>query len=145
MRVEAFFDTNVLIYAVALDDPRNARAEELLASGGTISVQILNEFVSVARRKMSMPWRDLREALDAFRTLCPSPLPITIKMHEAALQIAEHHGYEIYDALVVAAALEAGCAILYSEDFQDGRKIDGQLTIRNPFGEWRGLRPEGVR
>jgi predicted nucleic acid-binding protein len=138
MRVEAFFDTNVLIYAVALDDPRNMRAEELLASGGMISVQILNEFVSVARRKISMPWRDVMRALDIFRVLCPSPLPITIEMHESALKIAERHGYGIYDALVPAAALEAGCAILYSEDFQDGQSIDGQLTIRNPFAQLSG-------
>jgi predicted nucleic acid-binding protein len=138
MRVEAFFDTNVLLYAVALDDPRNARAEELLASGGTISVQILNEFVSVARRKILMPWRDVRGALDAFRALCPSPLPITMEMHEAALKIAVQHGYGIYDALVVAAALEAECAILYSEDFQDGQTIDGRLTIRNPFAQSSG-------
>jgi predicted nucleic acid-binding protein len=138
MRAEAFFDTNVLIYAIALDDPRNARAEELLSSGGTISVQILNEFVSVARRKIMMPWRDVRGALDAFRALCPSPLPITMEMHEAALKIAEQHGYGIYDALVVAAALEAECAILYSEDFQDGQTIDGQLTIRNPFAQPSG-------
>jgi predicted nucleic acid-binding protein len=133
MPVEAFFDTNVLIYSVALDDPRSARAEELLASGGTISVQILNEFVSLARRKIMMPWRDVREALDAFRVLCPSPLALTMNMHEAALKIAEKHGFGIYDALVVAAACEAGCAILYSEHLQDGQTIDGQLTIRNPF------------
>jgi predicted nucleic acid-binding protein len=133
MRGEAFLDTNVLIYAVALDDPRNARAEELLASRATISVQILNEFVSVARRKISMPWPDVKEALDAFRVLCRSPLPVTVELHEAAIQISEQYGYGIYDALVVAAALEAGCAILYSEDFQDGQTIDGRLTIRNPF------------
>ena len=138
MRVEAFFDTNVLIYAVALDDPRNARAEKLLASGGTISVQILNEFVSVARRKIMMSWRDVRGALDAFHDLCPPPLPITMELHEAALKIAEQHGYGIYDALVVAAALEAECAILYSEDFQDGQTIDGRLTIRNPFAQPSG-------
>jgi predicted nucleic acid-binding protein len=138
MRVEAFFDTNVLIYAVALDDPRNAQAEDLLASGGTISVQILNEFVSVARRKIAMSWRDVMGALDAFRILCPSPLPITMELHEAALKIAARHGYGIYDSLVIAAALEAGCAILYSEDFQDGQTIDGQLTIRNPFARSSG-------
>jgi predicted nucleic acid-binding protein len=138
MRTEVFFDTNVLIYAVALDDPRNALAEELLASGGKISVQILNEFVSIARRKILMPWRDVRGALDAFRALCPSPLPITMEMHEAALKIAEQHGCGIYDALVVAAALEAGCAILYSEDFRDGQTIDGRLTIRNPFAQPSG-------
>jgi predicted nucleic acid-binding protein len=138
MRVEAFFDTNVLIYAVALNDPRNARAEELLALGGTISVQILNEFVSVARRKISMSWREVTGALNAFRVLCPSPLPITIEMHEAALKIATRHGYGIYDSLVIAAALEAECAILYSEDYQDGQTIDGRLTIRNPFARSSG-------
>jgi predicted nucleic acid-binding protein len=135
MRFEAFFDTNVLVYAVAQDDPRNARAEELLASGGTISVQILNEFVSVARRKIMMSWRDVSRALDAFEDLCPSPLPITMELHEAALKIAEQRGYGIYDALVVAAALQAECAILYSEDFRDGQTFDGRLTIRNPFAQ----------
>lgn len=133
MRAEAFFDTNILIYTLALDDPRNARAEELIAPGGMISVQILNEFVSVARRKLLMSWPEVAEALDAFRVLCPSPLPITVRLHESALTISEKHGYGIYDALVIAAALEAGCATLYSEDFQDGQTIDGQLTIRNPF------------
>jgi predicted nucleic acid-binding protein len=61
-----------------------------------------------------------------------------MEMHRAALKIAEQHGCGIYDALVVAAALEAGCAILYSEDFQDGQTIDGQLTIRNPFARSSG-------
>src|SRR6202040_4067254 len=104
---KAFFDTNVLIYAVAHDHPRSSQAEELLASGGVLSVQILNEFVSVARRKILMSWSDVTEALDAFQVLCPSPLPITIETHQAALKIAEKHGYNIYDALVAAAALEA--------------------------------------
>jgi predicted nucleic acid-binding protein len=133
MPVKAFFDTNVLIYAVAEDDPRSAKAEELLASGGVISVQVLNEFVSVARRKIQMSWGDVKEALHAFQVLCPSPLASTIELHEAALKIAEKRGYNIYDALVVAAALEAGCTTLYSEDLHDGLVIDGQLTIRNPF------------
>jgi len=138
MRVEAFFDTNVLIYAIALDDPRNARAEELLASGGTVSVQVLNEFVSVARGKILMPWREVKRALEVFRVLFPSSLPITMETHEAALKVAEHHGFGIYDALVVAAALQVGCKVLYSEDFQDGQTIDGRLTIRNPFARSRG-------
>jgi predicted nucleic acid-binding protein len=138
MRAEAFFDTNVLIYTLALDDPRSAKAEELLAPGGMFSVQVLNEFVSVARRKLLMSWPEVTEALDAFRVLCPSPLPITVRLDELALKIAEKHGYGIYDALVIAAALEAGCATLYSEDFQDGQTIDGKLTIRNPFAQLPG-------
>ncbi len=138
MPAKAFFDTNVLIYAVAKNDPRSAQAEELLASGGVLSVQILNEFASVARRKISMSWSEVTEALDAFRVLCPLALPITIQMHEVALQIAQSHNYTVYDSLVVAAALEAGCATLYSEDLHDGQTIDGQLTIRNPFARSSG-------
>lgn len=130
---KAFFDTNILVYAVAENDPRAARAEALLEAGGIVGVQVLNEFVSVARRKMRMPWKDVCEALDVIRVLCPSPVPVTISTHESALRIAENHGYEIYDALVVAAALQAGCATLYSEDFQNRQVIDGKLTIRNPF------------
>jgi predicted nucleic acid-binding protein len=133
MSGEAFFDTNILVYAIAENDPRAVRAEALLEAGGVVSVQVLNEFVSVARRKMRMPWKDVSEALDVIRVLCPSPVPVTIAIHESALQIAENRGYEIYDALVLAAAVQAGCTALYSEDFQDGQVIDGKLTIRNPF------------
>lgn len=130
---KAFLDTNVLVYAVAENDPRAARAETLLAAGGVVSVQVLNEFVSVARGKMRMPWKEVSEALEVIRVLCASPVPVTISIHESGLKIAEKQGYEIYDALVVAAALQARCTVLYSEDFQDGQVFDGRLTIRNPF------------
>ena len=133
MRGKAFFDTNVLIYAVSENDPRGPRAEEILAAGGFVSVQVLNEFVSVARRKMNMPWNEVREALDAIRVLCPPPISVSISTHETALRIAEKYSFGIYDALIAAAALEARCTTLYSEDFQDGQVVEKQLTIRNPF------------
>jgi predicted nucleic acid-binding protein len=133
MRERTFFDTNVLIYAVAENEPRSARAEELLASGGVLSVQILNEFTAVARRKLLMPWAEVGEAVEAFLVLCPSPIAVTLEIHGAARTIAEKLGCNIYDALVVAAALDAGCTTLYSEDFQDGQVIEGTLTVRNPF------------
>jgi len=130
---KAFLDTNVLIYAVTQSDARAARAEELLIAGGVVSVQILNEFTAVARRKLQMPWAEVTEAVEAFLVLCPSPIPVSLEIHEAARAIAEKMRCNIYDALVVAAALEAGCTTLYSEDFQDGQVIEGQLTVRNPF------------
>jgi predicted nucleic acid-binding protein len=133
MNDKAFFDTNVLIYVVGQKDERTQPAEALIASGGVVSVQILNELVSVARRKLGMTWEEIGEALAAIRALCPSPVPLTIETHEAALRIAAQYGYHIYDALVAAAALEADCTTLYSEDLQDGQVIDGRLTIRNPF------------
>ena len=132
MNGKLFFDTNLLIYAVADADPRADIARGLLAQGGVVSVHVLNEFVAAARRKFRMSWQDILEALTDFRVLCPGPVPITLKTHEAALGIAERYGYRIYDSLVIAAALEARCDTLYSEDMQGGQKIQ-DLTIRNPF------------
>jgi predicted nucleic acid-binding protein len=132
----AFFDTNVLIYAFAADDPRSEIATALLAGRGVVSVQTLNEFVSVAVRKLGMPWKDVLAALGAIRHLCPSPVPLSVKTHDLALRIVKRHGYHIYDSLVIAAALEGKCGILFSEDLRDGQAIES-LTIRNPFVDVR--------
>lgn len=134
MRGRAFLDTNVLIYAFAKDDPRADAAEELLGRGSVVGVQNLNEFVAAAGRKLAMPSPEILQALHAIRSLCPAPVPVTVKVHDRALQIVGTHGYHIYDALVIAAALEASCSTLYSEDMHDGQMIGG-LTIRNPFRE----------
>ncbi len=133
MSGRAFFDSNVLIYAMVSGDSRRERAQQLIAHGGVISVQVLNEFVAVARRKMHMPWEDVIEALDAVRILFPSPVAIALDTHQGALKIAQQYGFGIYDALIAAAALKARCAVLYSEDMQDGQVVEGKLTIRNPF------------
>ena len=129
---KAFFDTTVILYALAKDDARAEVAEALLAAGGVISVQILNEFVAVASRKLGMPWDDVLAALDAILILCPSPAPLMIETHQMALGIARKYKYHIYDALVIASAIEAPCTTLYSEALQEGQAIGG-LTIRNPF------------
>ena len=133
MSDKAFFDTNVLVYLVGQKDERTAKAEALVARGGVVSVQVLNELASVARRKLGMTWEEVGEALGAIRALCPSPVPVTLETHDAGLRIAAQYGYHIYDALVAAAALSADCMTLYTEDLQDGQVIDGHLTIRNPF------------
>ena len=130
---KAFFDTNLLIYAAIGEDPRSRRAEELMVEGGTISVHVLNEFVSVAHRKLRRSWRDVRSALEWVRIMCPNPVALTIETNEDAVRIAEQYGFQIYDALIVAAALEANCDVLYSEDMQDGQVVDKRLTIRNPL------------
>ena len=133
MSASAFFDSNIFVYAVVQDDPRSQKAEELIAEGGTVSVQVLYEFADVVRRKAKMPWDEIRFAMENIQSLCPEPLPITLDTHTEALVIAEKYGYRIYDALIVASALEARCTILYSEDMQDGQVIKRQMTIRNPF------------
>ena len=133
MKGGVFFDSNVLIYTLAENDSREAIAARLLAMGGTISVQVLNEFADVARRKLRLSWPEVTQALDGIRALCSPPMPITLATHEAALGIADRLGYRFYDSQIIASALEAGCTTLYSEDMQDGQRIEGGLTIRNPF------------
>lgn len=129
---EDFFDTNVLLYLLSADAAKADRAEELLALGGTISVQVLNEFVAVASRKLRMSWIEIREVLAQIRAVCPV-VPMGVETHERALQIAERYGLSIYDALIVSAALLAGCKTLHSQDMQHGQVIARRLTIRNPF------------
>jgi predicted nucleic acid-binding protein len=126
-----FVDTNVIVYAFT-DDPRTAAAEALMKGGCVVSVQSLNEFASVATRKIKMPWKKVRQVLDAMRTLCPSPRAITIETHDLALTIAARYGYHIYDSLLIAAALQSSCRTLYSEDMHHGQTING-LRIHNPF------------
>lgn len=129
---EVFFDTNVVLYLLSGDPVKADRAEELLATGGIISVQVLNEFSSVALRKLGMSWAEIREVLAQVRAVCPVE-PLSVATHERAVAVAERYGLSIYDALIVAAALLAGCKTLYSEDMQHGQVIERQLTICNPF------------
>jgi predicted nucleic acid-binding protein len=127
-----FLDSNILVYAFT-DDPRAAAAQALLERGCTISVQGLNEFANVARRKLGKSWQALGDDLAAIRTVCPTIVPIDVDTHTAALHLAERYGFAFFDALMVAAALRAGSDTLWSEDMQHGMTIDGRLHILNPF------------
>lgn len=128
-----FFDSNVLLYTLARDDPRAIVAGSLLLEGGTISVQVLNEVANVARRKLKLPWTDVADALAALRVLCAAPVPLTVATNTAALALADRHQFSFYDALIVASALEAGCTTLLSEDLHHGLLVDDRLVVQNPF------------
>lgn len=131
MSQRAFFDTNVALYLLSEDTAKSRRAENLLAAGGTISVQVLNEFTAAARRKRLADWDEIDELLLALRKLC-SVEPVTVEVHELGVKLARRYGIQIYDACIVASAQLAGCTTLYTEDLQHGQRIGG-LTIRNPF------------
>lgn len=128
---DAFFDTNVLLYLLADDEAKANRAEAILAEGGVVSVQVLNEFAAVARRKLGMSWPEIREILTTVRAICAVE-PLTEATHELGVSIAERFGYTIYDGLIIASASLAGCGVLYSEDMQDGQIVES-VTICNPF------------
>jgi predicted nucleic acid-binding protein len=128
-----FVDSNVLIYAFSTD-PRAEAAQAVLERGCMTSVQGLNEFANVARRKLGMTWTEVREALASVRVLCRTIVPLDIATHSEALRIAERYRYAMFDALIVASALLSGSDTLWSEDMRDGAVIDGRLRIANPFG-----------
>jgi predicted nucleic acid-binding protein len=128
---KTFLDTNVLLYLLSGDASKADRAEQLVAAGGIISVQVLNEFAAVASRKLGMSWSEIRDVLGPIRAVCEVE-PMSAAIHDRALEIAERYGFSIYDAMIVASALGARCETLHCEDFQDGQVIE-KLKIRNPF------------
>jgi predicted nucleic acid-binding protein len=75
---------------------------------------------------------EIREILSTIRAVCTMK-PLDIETHELALDLAERQNFAVYDGLIVAAAVRAGCTILYTEDLQHGQMIE-KLQIRNPFG-----------
>lgn len=127
-----FFDTNVLVYAFRAGDPKQQLALDLLAAGGITSVQVLNEFANVARRKLGFDWPEIETAVAAICELLPEPVPLRLPTHVRALKTAERFAVSFYDALVIASAVESKCAVLYTEDLQHGQRIEG-TQIRNPF------------
>ena len=129
----SFIDTNVLVYFASGDPAKADAAERILAAGGRISVQVLNEVTNVARRKMRMSWEETHALLSMLRVLLAVE-PVTVETHETGLRLAERYGLSTYDAMIAASALLAGCDILWSEDMQDGMALEPGLRIRNPFG-----------
>jgi predicted nucleic acid-binding protein len=132
MPVADFLDTNVIIYAYSADRAKKTVALNLLSGSPTISTQVLNETVSVFRRKNFMADAAISMAIDDLSAWC-RVIRIDVGTIKRALDLTSRYQFSYYDALIASSAIEAGCAILYSEDMQHGQTIDGTLKIANPF------------
>ena len=128
----SFFDTNVLLYLASGDPVKADRAERLVAVGGTISVQVVNEIANVARRKMRMSWNEINSFLAMVRDLL-GVVPVTIETHDTGIALAERYGFSTYDAMIAASAMLSGCDTLWSEDLQHDMTVDDRLRVVNPF------------
>lgn len=127
-----FIDTNVVLYL--LDDGLKAdRSEALLAQGPLISVQVLNETMANCRRKAGLSWDETGIFLSGIQAVCSSVESLTVQTHEVGRALAERYGFSVYDALIVASALIAGCTTLFTEDMHDGLLVEDQLRLVNPF------------
>ena len=127
-----FFDTNVLLYLASDDAAKADRAEAVITRGGAVSVQVLNEIATVARRKMQMSWAETQAFLATLRSLL-TVHPLTVETHETGLDLAERYGLSIFDAMIAASAIGAGCKTLLSEGMQHGMMLREGLRIVNPF------------
>ena len=130
MRTDVAFDSNILLY-LSGDDTRSETAAQLLTEGGVVNPLVLSEVAWVTRRKWRWEWPETTELLGTIRanTVC---LPLSCEAQERGMRYAERYQLQVFDAVIVAAAVLGHCTILYSEDMHNGLLIDG-LTIRNPF------------
>lgn len=126
-----FLDTNILVYFASGEATKAEIAERLLAERPIVSAQVLNELVDVSRRKLRFSWDEIEELMTVVLTLTKA-VPLTVETNTSARAIAARYHLPFYDALIVAAAIEGGCAVLITEDFHHGQRI-GNLTITNPF------------
>ena len=136
--MKAFIDTNVLIYWVD-DSARADVVEQLLAQQAVISVQVLNEFANVLRKKRAMPLPDVEALCTTLIDTC-DVLDVSVRTHQTALALMARYQLSVYDANIVAAAALSDCAVLYTDDMQDGLNLKlpesagtNSLLIRNPF------------
>jgi predicted nucleic acid-binding protein len=131
MSVADFVDSNLLVYLTSDEASKGPAVADLLRSGGTISIQVLNEVASVLRKKLRRSMPEVRFALVRIKAACDIA-PTDLRTHERGLDIAERYRFSIYDSMLLASALEARCRTFFSEDLYHGQRIEG-LTIRNPF------------
>ena len=137
MSVENFLDTNILVYLFdEVDDEKRETSEHLVqqalhAENGCISYQVVQETINVITRKLNAPPEKARQLLNHILIPLWRVNP-TRALYQRGLDLQTRYGFGFYDSLIVAAALEAGCKTLYSEDLQHGQQIDG-VTITNPF------------
>lgn len=126
-----FIDSNVILCLLSGDTAKADKAEALLETGGVISVQVLNEVLSICRRKLKMDWDEIDAVLQAVKS-CVEIVPLTTATHELAVQICKRYQLSFYDAQICSAALLINAKVLFSEDMHDGMIMDG-MEIKNPF------------
>lgn len=127
-----FLDSNLLVYAVTDETKRDA-VDALIALGVTLSAQVLNETARVLIRKFRFTWDEVDDIIRSFVLGAARVMPVTTETTFLTIRVAARYRLQFFDACLIAAALQAGCTMFYSEDMHDGLLIDDRLTIRNPF------------
>ena len=129
--MKPFIDTNIVVHAQTAG-PKAEICQNLMNTGGMISVQVLNEFAYVLRCKLMLDWEEIGTRIADVLAVLPDPMTLALEDQTLALSIAARYQLSIYDSLIVATALRAGCTQIISEDMRHGQFVEG-LEIINPF------------
>ncbi|MBO9561570.1 MAG: PIN domain-containing protein [Niastella sp.] len=134
MNDNVFLDSNILVYSYSNSEIQKQEiARQLIADNNSfISTQVLQELCNIITRKFNFTYE---QAAIAIKESCQNNC-LHINSADTliyACQIARKYSFSLYDCLIISAALESHCSILYSEDLQHGQAIEGKLTIKNPF------------
>lgn len=136
MPARAFVDTNIWLYSLIQSngDDRHQQAADLLnkLACPVINSQVIREICSNLKKKTHMPEAQLRVLIHGWYQGC-KVINSNAAQHLQASQLRDNYSLSYWDSLIVAAALDAGCTTLFSEDMQHGQKLQGFLTIINPF------------
>ena len=132
--VKTFVDTNILLYAFTSTEPDKQKValEHLSSCIPTISTQVIKEFTHVLLKKTDFDLRYIKDVISDIVSVSDVASEELSHIIEA-LDLRERYGYSFYDCLIIATALSLNCAVLLSEDMQNGQMVENRLLITNPF------------
>jgi predicted nucleic acid-binding protein len=134
MNDRVFIDSNILIYAYSEEERKREKALDIIKTNeSVISIQVINEFVNVVKKKFNKENDEILEALHEIEEQLVIWDNLNLHLTKKAINLSEKYQYSYYDCLIIAAALEAKCSILYTEDMHHNHLIEGKLRITNPF------------
>ena len=126
-------DSNILIYNHSLDyESKKLIARDFFKETPVVSSQVISEYLNVMKRNFKMEKQELMQLCSLWLEKC-SIQPVILSTIKLAQNIIGKYDFQIFDGIIIAAALEADCDIIYSEDMQDGQIIENMLKIVNPF------------
>ena len=131
--IKTALDSNIILYIHDNDDrEKQETAKSLLAQRPLVSVQVISEYLNVMKRSFPVSKTELMDFCSEWMIGCTIH-PISITTLQTAKRLIKRYDFQIFDSIIVASALEAGCKVLYSEDMQHNLLVEKQLTIINPF------------
>ena len=132
MTARVFADTNIAVYMLGADPVKRRAAVAIMRANPVISVQVVNEFLSVAVNKIKLD-RPMANRLAQILMRRCEVQEMNIGTVQHAIDLGERYQLSHWDALIVSSALQAGCVTLCSEDMQHGQVFEGRVQVSNPF------------